>query len=385
MLQSTGCNDGQFCNTDEACDGAGTCSGGAPNPCSDNDPCTEDQCNEGAGECENPCAAPACGDGKFCACAETCDPSAGDPPDDGCAAPQRCNASCDACVDAGACDGSAASPTCVDASICTAAATNDACRDDAPGDCRHNACIGVVTTTGGEFQICSDNSNQGVGQPCESSSCSDDDEDDTSAVGADCCKSRGRVTVNYVFNTQSRLDTPFMLWMRVRRDDDTENDNADERYTCGVTGVNNGGRVDFTYTRNGLRDGAYGPGPQGQNEDYGWAAANNWSASAFDPGAHTLSCTINTDSYSEIAGFDGYLFTTNLSYVPDEADEACNDDGSFTAGSCFGNWGPNWFDPGDVTPGHCSDGEFDAAGTLCDGAGCPGTGSCSASGYCVCP
>jgi cysteine-rich repeat protein len=67
------CNNGLFCTVGEACDGAGTCGGGAPRDCDDGIGCTVDSCNEGTDSCVNTPDDTACDDGLFCNGAETCD------------------------------------------------------------------------------------------------------------------------------------------------------------------------------------------------------------------------------------------------------------------------------------------------------------------------
>jgi subtilisin-like proprotein convertase family protein len=69
-----GCDDGQFCNLGETCL-AGICQGGAPNTCSDGNGCTADSCNEAGDVCVNDAAAMngnACEDGSFCTVSDTC-------------------------------------------------------------------------------------------------------------------------------------------------------------------------------------------------------------------------------------------------------------------------------------------------------------------------
>ena len=51
--QGTPCADGDLCNGDETCDGAGTCQVGAALDCDDNDACTQDSCDPSVG-CLNP-------------------------------------------------------------------------------------------------------------------------------------------------------------------------------------------------------------------------------------------------------------------------------------------------------------------------------------------
>lgn len=57
---TTVCNDGQSCTTEDACDGAGVCAGGAVVPCDDGDPCTADSCDEVDGCRNEPVSGPGC-------------------------------------------------------------------------------------------------------------------------------------------------------------------------------------------------------------------------------------------------------------------------------------------------------------------------------------
>jgi hypothetical protein len=85
VASGTPCDDGLFCNENEACDGAGACGGGTPNPCGDGVGCTDDSCDEAADACVNTPNDANCDDGEFCNGAETCDAlldcQAGTPPD----------------------------------------------------------------------------------------------------------------------------------------------------------------------------------------------------------------------------------------------------------------------------------------------------------------
>jgi hypothetical protein len=78
------CNDGLFCNVDEACtenaDGSGSCTGGTARDCTDlDDQCNVGVCNEETNACEAQFVAGDCNDGLFCnvgeACAEQADGS----------------------------------------------------------------------------------------------------------------------------------------------------------------------------------------------------------------------------------------------------------------------------------------------------------------------
>jgi cysteine-rich repeat protein len=67
------CEDGEFCNGEEVCDGAGTCLPGQPVDCDDGVGCTVDSCDEAADACVNAPDDGLCDDGQFCNGAEVCD------------------------------------------------------------------------------------------------------------------------------------------------------------------------------------------------------------------------------------------------------------------------------------------------------------------------
>jgi cysteine-rich repeat protein len=67
------CEDGEFCNGEELCDGAGTCLPGQPVDCDDGVGCTVDSCDEAADACANAPDDGLCDDGQFCNGMETCD------------------------------------------------------------------------------------------------------------------------------------------------------------------------------------------------------------------------------------------------------------------------------------------------------------------------
>jgi cysteine-rich repeat protein len=66
------CDDGQFCNVNEACDGAGSCTGGVQRDCGDGVSCTVDTCDEAGDTCVNTPDDAICDDGVFCNGTETC-------------------------------------------------------------------------------------------------------------------------------------------------------------------------------------------------------------------------------------------------------------------------------------------------------------------------
>jgi len=69
------CADGEFCNGDETCDGAGACQAGTPVDCSDDDgvDCTVGSCNEATDSCDNTPDNSSCDNGVFCDGIEVCD------------------------------------------------------------------------------------------------------------------------------------------------------------------------------------------------------------------------------------------------------------------------------------------------------------------------
>jgi cysteine-rich repeat protein len=71
--EGSSCEDGEFCNGEEVCDGAGTCLSGEPVDCDDGVGCTVDSCDEAADACANAPDDGLCDDGEFCNGAETCD------------------------------------------------------------------------------------------------------------------------------------------------------------------------------------------------------------------------------------------------------------------------------------------------------------------------
>jgi hypothetical protein len=70
-----------------------------------------------------------------------------------------------------------------------------------------------------------------------------------------------------------------------------------------------------------------------------------WNPFALDAGEHVLYCRISTDTATdESTGYDGFIFTTDLDFIPDEiaTSAPCTDDDAiFNAGTCTTNWGPN--------------------------------------------
>jgi len=219
--------------------------------------------------------------------------------------------------------------------------------------CGYGTCTGPTAAV--ETQVCADNANEGAGQPCVSTSCDPADENANVAgrVGGDCA--RGGVTTRLpldyqaVFQTQSPSGTSFHLWMRVVADLGLEAFQG-EQYNCTLTGVNGGQTASFVFTDTGMQAGDYGPGCTSiaYTEAYCWALATGTSI-VLDQGSHTLTCNAPVGNVSnEYVGYDGFLFTTDLTLVPQEG-TPCGSDAAMTAGTCGANWGPNVYSAGGYT------------------------------------
>jgi hypothetical protein len=200
-----------------------------------------------------------------------------------------------------------------------------------------------------EFRICSDVSSQGAGQPCELSECLIEDDSVIAGVVGEACtaSSTGGISaqahMRYTFNTASPSGTDFLVWLRIVAD--TSWDPA-EQYDCLLSNVTGVGALAFSITENDIIPNLLNPGCNVVTftEEVCWARAAALAPVALDQGTHVLECSTflnNSTGGVEAAGFDGLIFTTDLTYVPDEQDTACDDDDLFEAGSCFGNWGPN--------------------------------------------
>ncbi|HYC57644.1 MAG TPA: hypothetical protein VEL28_22110 [Candidatus Binatia bacterium] len=73
----TACSDGLFCNGEEACDASTGCMDSTDPPCGDAFTCTTDSCNEDTDACDSIPDDTACDDGVFCNGEEACDASSG--------------------------------------------------------------------------------------------------------------------------------------------------------------------------------------------------------------------------------------------------------------------------------------------------------------------
>jgi hypothetical protein len=71
LPNGTGCNDGDFCTTGDACH-QGVCEGGLPPSCHDGNPCTADQCDSLAGCIFPLLSGVACDDGDVCTIHDKC-------------------------------------------------------------------------------------------------------------------------------------------------------------------------------------------------------------------------------------------------------------------------------------------------------------------------
>jgi hypothetical protein len=192
-----GCSDGSVCTTQDVCNDAGSCVGGAFADCNDNNGCTTDSCDAITG-CVHQANAIGCDDGNDCTSGDIC--TAGK-----CAGSTAVNCddqnvcTTDSCSAVGGCQHKSATSNCDDGNVCTAADScqngscvggailtcddNNACTDDkcAPGvGCQHftntaqcsdnNACtVGDGCTggscLGGVIVVCNDNN------PCTDDSC----------------------------------------------------------------------------------------------------------------------------------------------------------------------------------------------------------------------
>src|SRR5690606_15906430 len=213
VAAGTTCQDGDACNGDELCDGAGSCQAGIAPDLDDQNPCTTDSCDPQSGPTHTP--APTgidCADGDVCNGAETCDSSgtcaAGTPLEvddenpctaDSCDAtggvsntPVAAGTSCDdgnACNGVSICDGAAACvagmpPLVDDGNPCTA----DSC-DPLGGVIHVNVSAGVACGDGNACngdELCdgSGTCQAGMAPPV----------DDGNPCTADACDPSGGVT-----------------------------------------------------------------------------------------------------------------------------------------------------------------------------------------------
>ncbi|GMV43166.1 MAG: hypothetical protein AMXMBFR64_48820 [Myxococcales bacterium] len=70
-LTGQGCNDGQNCTINDACDASGNCAG-TPKDCDDGNVCTTDTCNSTNGNCQSANNTVACDDGTACTSGDVC-------------------------------------------------------------------------------------------------------------------------------------------------------------------------------------------------------------------------------------------------------------------------------------------------------------------------
>jgi len=178
-VNNANCDDGQFCNGTETCDPTLDCQAGAPPNCAvlDNDgvACTDDVCdpaaNAGAGACVNNVNSTNCDDGQFCNGSETCHPTLdcqpGTPPD--CAVVGNDGVGCtdDVCDPAaaggaGACVSNVNNANCDDGQFCNGAETCDPvldCQAGTPANCAVLNNDGVACTD----DVCDPAANAGAG------------------------------------------------------------------------------------------------------------------------------------------------------------------------------------------------------------------------------
>ncbi|GIW43524.1 MAG: hypothetical protein KatS3mg077_0806 [Candidatus Binatia bacterium] len=212
----TPCDDGNPCTTGDACDGSGTCVGGAVD-CDDNNACTADTCDAQTGQCGHVAnVGQSCDDGDLCTTGDACDvegvcvgsPVSCQAPNPPCEAGEACNpatgqceplpdppdttpcdldenvCTVDRCDGAGACIFVETAPmgtSCDDGLFCNGA---DTC--DGGVECQHS---GNPCTGGGECnQTCNeaaDNCFDLAGTPCS---------EDGLVCTADACDGAGSCT-----------------------------------------------------------------------------------------------------------------------------------------------------------------------------------------------
>jgi hypothetical protein len=169
------CNDGNFCNGQEACNASGGCIPGTPPLCNDGNACTSDTCN-GVQGCIHAPAAGACNDQSLCTTGDTCQQGAcvGTPVPCGdgnaCNGAETCNPATGGCQ-------SGPAPVCNDGNVCTNDSCNPAsgcvhannslpCDDGDPcsnGDvCQAGTCAGVGPTCGNAVVECGENCDDGA-------------------------------------------------------------------------------------------------------------------------------------------------------------------------------------------------------------------------------
>ncbi|HXC49429.1 MAG TPA: hypothetical protein VN634_00975 [Candidatus Limnocylindrales bacterium] len=148
------CDDGLFCTGAERCDQSDGCIGGAAPQCNDGIACTIDHCDESANACDHAPTDALCDDGLFCDGDEACDPAAGcragilrDCNDGVACTLDACDEADDRCVrvaEHGTCDDGS---FCNGAEVCGAAGCvsgNPPCAGAAVCDETGNACIGCI-------------------------------------------------------------------------------------------------------------------------------------------------------------------------------------------------------------------------------------------------
>lgn len=355
------CEDGDPCTINDRCANR-ACAPGDPNPCADDNPCTEGDCDSTLG-CLYPasdCSGTAgqCHGDNFCSqqgAPGNCDlrgtalpDSDGQPCDDCPAGPGQCDTCLNGnCLDLGWCDGSAAAAACTTDADCAA---DPFCFHT--GDCITLGCV----DRGVEHQACADTedgAHWGPTFPCRAVSCvAEADNPHPKAIGEHCFSSvAGTTAIHYEIYTESPTGQELNLWMRNAVDDNW----AGETYSCTLTGVTSVGTYAFSFAENDLdnatRHGS-GCGNYSGTSRYCWMAAdgdasatNGYQPIPLDQGLHLLDCSFVTGGNGRDAGFDGIIFTAQLSFVPSERDGPLACDGNdqvFTAGGCVTtNWGPN--------------------------------------------
>jgi MYXO-CTERM domain-containing protein len=138
----TTCSDGDVCNGDESCDGAGNCVKGTAKDCTTSDPCLIGKCDPSRGCVTTPNTGGICSDGNACTIGDKCDT-------------------------AGACIGGPLKP-CTDSKVCT----DDKC-DPATGNCLNPALPDTTPCDDGADCTTGETCQAGVCKPAGTVSCDD--------------------------------------------------------------------------------------------------------------------------------------------------------------------------------------------------------------------
>jgi len=164
---TSSCDDASVCTVGDACDGAGNCTG-TPIDCDDGDPCTDDSCDPSAG-CQHAFNTAPCDDGDPCTWNDTCD-GAGNCTGTAYSCDDGNVCTDDTCNGDGSCSYAGNAVNCDDADPCTyddvcaggtCAGTAYVCNDGS--DCTVDTCNGDGTCS---FDAVADGSGCDDGNPC---------------------------------------------------------------------------------------------------------------------------------------------------------------------------------------------------------------------------